>query len=102
MKELKKALLDKAKMHLDEEDYVKLSHYVENEMWINLRVFLSDLADMCEIRGMLEDDRADEWLAMDDMNNIAIEIAIQKNDDVDDGSNRTRRKRISRGPTVII
>lgn len=102
MEKLKNALLDKAKMHLNEEDYTKLSYYVKNQMWVNLRVFLSDLADMCEIRGMLEDDRADEWLAMDDMNNIAIEIAIEKNDDVDDGNSRTRRKRISRGSKAIV
>jgi hypothetical protein len=97
MMKLKKELLSKAKMHLTDDAYKSIETFLKLDAIISLRVFLSDLAEECEIRHMIEDSRTDEWLAIDEMNNIAIELAIQKNDGVDDGIVKSRRKRISTG-----
>lgn len=97
MMKLKKELLDKAKMHLNEEEYRHIEFFCNMDAITSLRVFLSDLAEKYEIKSMIENDRTDEWLAVDEMNNIAIELAVQKNDGEDDGIVKSRRKRISTG-----
>lgn len=102
MAELKKILLDKAKFHLEDDAYKTIESFVNMEAWLNLRIFLGDLAEEAEIKSMIIEDRTDEWLAIDEMNDIAIEFAIEKNDDEDDGIVKSRRKRISpRSETIL-
>lgn len=102
MKELSKQLLDKARLNLGDDEYRRIESYVKLEAWTSLRVYLGDLAEVYDIKHMLDDNRVDEWKAIDEMNNIAIEIAIQKNDGADDRIIHSRRKRISRRPTTIL
>lgn len=97
MMKLKKRLLEKAKMHLTDSEYNHIEFFVGMDALTSLRVYLSDLGEKFEIRSMIESNRTDEWLAVDEMNNIAIEMAVLKNDGEDDGIVKSRRKRISTG-----
>lgn len=103
MKELKKKLLSLAQLHLTDEEYKRIESYINMDAITSLRVFLGDLAEVYEIKNMIEQKRTEEWLTIDEMNDIALEMAILKNDEkIDEGIVRSRRKRISTGFKAVV
>lgn len=77
MKKSVQLLLEKGRLYLNEEQYRKLEYYATKEMWLNLRVLLSDIFDEFEIREAIEGGLAKEWVALNEMVDISIDLAIQ-------------------------
>jgi hypothetical protein len=100
MNELKKRLLELAKLHLNEQQYNTINACLKKEKLHKLRWFLGDLIDNYEIRNMVDGSRMEEWSTIDKMNDIAIELAIYKEDEVDGGV--VTRKRNSSRPKIIL
>lgn len=99
MKETLKKLRELARMSLTEGQCNEIEDLVKNEKWNQLRLFIGDLSEELEIRLIVQgsQDKRDEWLAVDMMNDIAIDLAIQMNEaDEEKSTRRTRRKRIVR------
>lgn len=98
MKKIILELRSLASLFLKEEEAVKINKFVEEEAWNGLRLFLGDLSEEYEINNLIADadqEKLDEWLAIDMMNDIAIELAIQMNE-VEYEEKPSRRKRVIR------
>jgi hypothetical protein len=105
MKELKKKLLNLAMLHLTEDEFKRIETYVKMDYITSLRIYLSDLSELYEVKGLLGSNKNNEWFAMDELNNLALEIAIQSEDgNVNDGIVKSRRRRRipSTGSEIIV
>jgi len=98
----KKILLDRAKLYLTDAEYNEVETLLEENAINKLRFFLSDLAEECEIKNLLEDVTAYRWLAIDEMNDIVIDITIEKNEDEDRGIVESRKGATDRRFKIII
>jgi len=102
MTEKKKSLLDKAKLYLTDAEYNEVETLLEENAINKLRFFFSDLAYNCEIRHMINDVTIERWLAIDEMNDIVIDITIEKNEDEDKGIVESRKGATDRRFKIII
>jgi len=98
----KKILLDRAKLYLTDAEYNEVETLLEENAINKLRFFFSDLADNCEIRHMINDVTIERWLAIDEMNDIVIDITIEKNEDEDKGIVESRKGATDRRFKIII
>ena len=84
MKKSVQLLLEKGKFCLTEEQYKKLEYYATKGMWLNLRVLLSDIVEDFEIKEALEGGMAKEWVTLNEMVDISIDLAIEDEERVNE------------------
>jgi hypothetical protein len=100
MKETIKKLKSLAMLFLSEEQKRIIDNYIVKERWTMLRFYLADLSEEYELKNLVASGDAEQlerWLVVDMMNDIAIELAIQMQKEVDEENKpKKRRKRIIR------
>ena len=97
-KESIERLLELGKFCLNDEQYRKLEYYTKNKMWLNLRVFLGDIFEDFEVKEAVQGGMAKEWVSLDEMVDIAINLAIQNEERLNEERRiivRTRYKQLS-------
>lgn len=79
---------------LTETNVAELEELIAQKAWNKLRIYVSDLAESYEVRLMVNNNQADkleEWLMIEEMNDIATDIAIQMHE-VNDEQPKFRRR----------
>jgi hypothetical protein len=99
MKETFKRLRTLATIFLTETQANTIERYVQLEAWQSLRIYISDIVEDMEIKLLIkngDNEGLQEWLMIEEMNDIAIDIAIQMSEKRDETTQSRRRKRIVR------
>lgn len=100
MKEIIGKLKSAASLFLTEEQATMINTYIASKKWTMLRLYLSDISEEYEIKNLVaasDENKLEEWLVVEMMNDIAIEIAIQMQKELDEENKpKERRKRIIR------
>lgn len=98
MTDIVKRLKTLAALFLKEEEASKINLLITEKSWNALRLYVGDLLGEYEVRLLVknnQDSKLEEWLMIEEMDDIATDLAIQMQDvNEEKQPKRTRRKRI--------
>lgn len=100
MKQIIERLQSMAKLFLVEEQAIIINNYIGKERWQALRLYLADLSEEYELNNLVvgtDQQVLSQWLVVDMMNDIAIDLAVQMQERLDEENKpKQRRKRVIR------
>lgn len=74
----------KVRAILDDEEFAKFEYYLENNLWTNLRMFMSDILEDYDLRVMLEENTLEEYLVLEEVENVVMDAAIGIHDELNE------------------